>query len=383
MKKILDMLWQTALVTNMAFLLLTGCSSESATGDDVGPCKGGTVCEADDDCNRGEYCASSGCCLDGCAFDQDCADGETCDTDEHVCVTSKDDGGADDAGSDGGGSDDGGSDDDGGVGDDGGAGDADEAAGDGQCPETHDKTMGQECECDGQCVAEAPFCFADVMNDPGPTYCTIPDCTPGSCPDGYLCNDFYTQADPPQPAFCQKCLGGEHAMGEDCLCDSDCSADAPDCFKDLVTQGDASPSCTITDCTVGEGDECPGTWECTISVDMQSGTSINYCKPCDPGDHSLQEGQECGCNKDCVDGAVCHKDPFSQDPATCVMCLGGAPRGFGEDCQCDEDCSVDFPTCLPSGRYCSVLGCTENPDLCPEGVECKDVFGLFSFCKKP
>lgn len=382
MNRVYQILLRTMRVSVLASLVLTGCSSGSENGDDVGPCKGGTVCETADDCNRGQYCASSGCCIDGCAFDDDCSDGKICDTESHTCVPKDDGGKQDDAGVDDGSVDDGGQS-DGNVQDAGIDAGTDESPADGQCPETHDKTLGEECECDGQCVAEAPFCFADVMNDPGPTYCTIPDCTDGSCPEGYLCNDFYTQADPPQPAFCQKCLGGEHALGEDCLCDTDCGADAPDCFKDLVSQGEGNPSCTITDCTVGDGDQCPGTWECAISVDMQSGSSVNYCKPCDPGDHSIQEGGECGCNKDCVDGAVCHKDPFSQDPATCVMCLGGEPRGFGEDCQCDEDCVAEFPICLPSGRYCSVLGCTENPDLCPEGVECKDFYGLFSFCKKP
>ena len=61
----------------------------------------------------------------------------------------------------------------------------------------------------------------------------------------------------------------------------------------------------------------------------------------------------------------------------------GDPRDFGETCQCDADCNEFFPTCLPSGRYCSIYGCTEDPTLCPEGIECQDVFGLFSFCKTP
>ncbi len=369
-----------ALLTAMGLtLLLGGCStSDRGGGDDMGPCQGGTVCSAHEDCPRGQYCAPSDCCLDGCAFDADCEQGERCDLDSHSCVTGDGggpdgDGGQDDGGQDDGGQDDGGQDD--GGQDDGGGGDQ-------ECPETHDRTLGQDCECDGQCAAEAPFCFADLINDPGPTYCTIPDCTAGSCPAGYLCNDFYTQADPPQPAFCQKCLGGPVDMGGDCLCDSDCDAAAPDCFKDLVDEN-ATPACTITNCTVGDGDECPGTYECTVSFDMQGQAAVNYCKACDPGDGSLAPGAECGCNKDCAGDAICYKDPFGQDPRVCVECLGGAPRDFGETCQCANDCNEDFPVCLPSGRYCSVYGCTEDPTLCPEGVACQDVFGLFSFCQRP
>lgn len=374
--------WMRLLAWGVGLSLLA-CNSGSGDGDDAGPCKGGTVCEEHADCNRGEYCAASGCCLAGCAFDEDCATGEVCDPETHGCVADHSDGGPDDGGVDDGGVDDGGVDDggvdDGGV-DDGGA----DAGGDAECVATHDRALGEACECDGQCVAEAPYCFADVMNDPGPTYCTIPDCSAGTCPADYECNDFYTQADPPQPAFCQRCLGGERALGEDCLCDGDCGPEAPDCFKDLTGADEAAmPLCTITGCATGAADDCPAGTECKVSFDMASGESVQYCKLCDPGDHSLAAGEPCGCNIDCVEGAVCHKDPFGQDPAVCVECLGGEPRGFGEDCQCDADCVAEFPVCLPSNRYCSVYGCTEDPGLCPEGATCQDVFGMFSFCKRP
>lgn len=360
-----------AIMTAMGLTLsLGGCStSDRGGGDDVGPCQGGTVCSAHEDCPRGQYCAPSDCCLDGCAFDEDCEAGERCDLDTHTCVTGGQDGGPDDGGQQDGGQQDGGQQD----------GGQQDGGGDQECPETHDRTLGQDCECDGQCAPEAPFCFADLMNDPGPTYCTIPDCTAGSCPESYLCNDFYTQADPPQPAFCQKCLGGPVDMGGDCLCDSDCDPAAPDCFKDLVDEN-ATPACTITNCTVGDGDECPGTYECSVSFDMAGQAAVNYCKACDPGDHSLAEGAECGCTLDCPVGAVCTTDSL-QNPKTCVMCLGGEPRGFGEDCECDSDCGPEFPNCLPSGGYCSIFGCAEDPNLCPEGATCQDMY-IFSFCKR-
>jgi hypothetical protein len=356
-------------LTWMLCVLLAGCSSKERESD---------ACTTHDQCPRKYYCAEDGTCEPGCVTDADCDSG-TCNLDTHACEGGETDGGTD-AGSDEGTRPDTGRD----AGSDPGSADPGTAADQDECQPTHDKPLGEACDCDDECAPDNPFCFADVLNDSGPLYCTIPNCTQGSCPAGYECNDFYVNADPPQPPFCQKCLGGPRSMGEECLCDSDCdAASAPDCFKDISDEA-ALALCTITGCTVGEGDECPGVYECSVSFDItnQENPVTNFCKECDPGDHSIQEGQECGCNKDCVAGAICTKDLLSEEPKTCRMCLGGEPRGFGEECTCDTDCGEEFPVCLINSKYCSVTGCVDNPALCPAGSHCRDLWGFYSFCEK-
>jgi hypothetical protein len=366
--------WILGLV--FACTLWMGCSSSDSD----------KTCVGHDDCGSGEYCADSGKCESGCVSDADCQDG-TCNLDTHQCESGQDDGG-DDGGTDGGtdAGTDGGADQGSDPGSDQGPGDT---AGDqDECDPTHDKLMGEACDCDDECVAEAPFCFADVMNDTGPLYCTIPDCTADSCPENYQCNDFYVNADPPQPPFCQKCLGGDpREMGIECLCDSDCAASAPDCFKDLLDGDEPPATCTTVGCTIGEGDQCPGLSECSGSIDMADpNLGVTYCKMCDPGDGSLAVGTECGCNKDCTghetNEAICTSDSL-QDPTVCVACLGGTPRGFGETCACNIDCAEEYPTCLLTNNYCSILGCLDDPNIeCPQGSTCTDVYGIFSYCKK-
>jgi hypothetical protein len=371
-----------ALACGLAVMGLAACDGGSDPKDDGGACA--RTCAAHADCPRGSYCDPDGCCRTGCAFDQDCAEG-VCNPETHQCEAGDggqtgDDGGqtGDDGGQTG---DDGGQtgDDGGQTGDDGGQGE------DQECLPTHDRPLGAACECHEQCVPEYPTCFADVLNDPGPLYCTLSfqsqDCSGQVCPAGYQCNDFYLQADPPQPPFCQKCLGGPRALGESCLCDSDCGAAAPACFRDVTASEETPASCTILGCTTGEQDDCPGTFECSASLDFQTQAVIYYCKACNPGDHSLADGTECGCHKDCPVGSICTKPLLSQDPKRCSACLGGEPRGFGAACQCDSDCGLDFPTCLVNSKYCSKLGCTGDQDCPPEG-HCKDLWGFASFCEK-
>ncbi len=373
------MTWRISIPL-MALVALTSfaCSSDSNNEDtDAGAC---SVCEAHGDCNRGEYCDDEGCCQLGCAYDDDCTDG-VCNVNTHECESGSTDGGTDAGGEDAGVEDAGGEDAGGedAGGEDAGGGDEAPSA-DSDCPATFDKALGEDCVCDDECLPANPFCFADLLTDSGSMYCTIPDCTADSCPENYECNDFYTQADPPQPPFCQRCLGGVHAIGEDCLCDSDCDASAPDCFKNLPDDT-AVAVCTVVDCTVGEGDECPGTYECTASIDMSDESMmVTFCQACDPGDHSLAEAAVCGCHKDCAVDAQCQRDGWQGDKM-CITCLGGDARTFGETCICNSDCGVDFPTCLVSSKYCSILGCNEDSSICPVGSHCKDFFGIVSFCE--
>lgn len=74
--------------------------------------------------------------------------------------------------------------------------------------------LGELCENSDQCAGyEADFCLVDP--DSGVGFCTVQDCTPGSCPTGYLCCDcsaiFY-------PIFCMP-LEGVEAMEQYCECE--------------------------------------------------------------------------------------------------------------------------------------------------------------------
>ena len=152
--------WSWFLVVLLSVLGVS-CSGGSNDNPDSSTCE--RSCATSDECPRDSYCDQS-CCKPGCATDADC-EPETCNTETHQCT------GAGDGGPDGGG--------DGGdaAGDPGGGDQGGDAATDNDCPQTHDKVLGQECECDGQCVPESPYCFADILNDTGPLYCTIRDCT--------------------------------------------------------------------------------------------------------------------------------------------------------------------------------------------------------------
>jgi hypothetical protein len=387
-------------VVSLVILAAAGFCSCSGGGNgnpDTGNCA--KTCATTAECPRDQYCAGT-CCQAGCGADADCQSGK-CNLDTHQCenlADGGDDGGADQGGADQGGGGQGGGDQGGGDqggGDQGGGdqGGGDQGGGDQggdvECPATHDKVLGETCECNEQCVADTPYCFADVLNDGRGLYCTISfssaDCTGQVCPENYSCNDFYVAADPPQPPFCAQCVGGTpKPIGEACLCPTDCAPEAPDCFKDPANDSATQGSCTIKGCTYGEGDNCPGIFECAASIDMtnQQNPIIYYCKACSPADHSLAEGTLCGCNKDCVTGAMCMKESLQGDKK-CIMCLGGTPRGFGETCKCDSDCGTDFPTCLGlTTKYCTILNCLNDPSICPAGSTCYDFYGFVNFCRK-
>lgn len=84
---------------------------------------------------------------------------------------------------------------DGGPGDsDGGDGGADSAfGGDTATPAATETgpTFGDECTTDADCTGAkvASFCQLNPLTPGEPGFCTLRDCVPGDCPDGYQCCD--------------------------------------------------------------------------------------------------------------------------------------------------------------------------------------------------
>ena len=118
------------------------------------------------------------------------------------------------------------------------------------------------------------------------------------------------------------------------------------------------------------------------SVHRRSGGRGNFLQAVRSRDQSLPAGSACGCTKDCVTGNECQNESLTSQNKFCVECLGGSPRDFGETCSCHLDCNDTFPFCLVTSKYCSVLGCNDNPAICPTGSHCRDLGGFTSFCEK-
>jgi hypothetical protein len=80
-------------------------------------------------------------------------------------------------------------------------------------------------------------------------------------------------------------------------------------------------------------------------------------------------------------------------PGVCAL-AGGDAKGFGAPCNdttmhTDCPCAANYCSKSPfdTQGYCSVIGCKENPGICPAGWSCFDVSvfaaGQPSVCTKP
>lgn len=55
--------------------------------------------------------------------------------------------------------------------------------------ETTDGGLGEICEDEAQCLdnAQATYCAPNMLDSTQPGRCTIANCAPGGCPEGYAC----------------------------------------------------------------------------------------------------------------------------------------------------------------------------------------------------
>ncbi len=99
--------------------------------------------------------------------------------------------------------------------------DADADAGDaadGSATDGPPSGMGETCMVDDDCEGyEADYCGIDPLSGSG--ICTVLDCNPGECPDGYQCCDCTQSTLVPQEVACiPDDLAGLAATAANCTC---------------------------------------------------------------------------------------------------------------------------------------------------------------------
>ncbi len=245
--------------------------------------------------------------------------------------------------------------------------------------------LGEPCECDAQCGAEAPRCDRDRLRDPGgASYCTI-DCASAACPAGYECTEGASSGGRP---FCARCATdpGLVPLAEPCLCDADC-APGPSGEETSCEGG----FCRVTSCA-GEGG-CPEGQGCEEGPGQET-----FCAECLAlGEPPGAEGEACGCSAECASGLVCRRGacrrpceideqcgslscvhrttetPSCQDPI--LDCVADGSRAPGEACACNADCGPAAPFCLIGSIGSVEVGrcaasCTPGGGECPSGTRC-------------
>jgi DUF971 family protein len=333
-------------------------------GDMCDPCAAGSSCEIPEDCATmicsGGFCQTpncydgmqngdeegvdcggtcpNSCVASGCTNNNQCEDGEYCDTDTGQCEMSSCENGVQDTL------------------------ESDVDCGGSDCPPCgDDAACGSDADCEsGVCdpntnVCVPASCMDMVLNgDESDTDCG------GSCPD-------------PCP------IGGECQNGDDCVdgvCEFNTCVQA-DC-TDMVFNGDETDtdcggSCVV-DCVVGEmcliGDDCvtgvcdPMTLLCAgaICTDMVLNgdeTDVDCGGSCGA---TCEVGELCGGSGDCIEG-VC-------EFGVCSMpdCGDGVENGDETDLDCGGSCGA---TCQPTE------GCMVDGD-CEQGV-CDTMAGTCAF----
>lgn len=284
--------------------LLTGCPPVTPM-----------ACEADADCDNGEFCdgaetcdLASGECVDGT---DPCAEGETCDEDTDTCVT--------------------------------------------LCTD--------DTECD-----DSNECTDDVCNDEG--VCEYTNNT-AACDDGDICTENDVCAD---GACAGTAIEGCCEADEDCdegeVCDTDTNTCVPLVECDMDTDCNDDDLCTDDSCDMVTG-ECvyaPIDGCCEVNEDcLEDEICVgNVCTPTcvddtdcpDDGDLCTTETCDAGAcvsvPVDCDDGDLCTTDSCDSATGDCV----------NEDVVCDAG-----ETCDPATGEC-VPGCDGNEDCPDDGLFC-------------
>ena len=194
-------------------------------------------------------------------------------------------------------------------------------------PTTGTAPIGGACSVDADCKDPGADCYPASVNG-NPTgflngYCLINGCTPGSCPDGSVCEVIYADGSAACMASCgetPECRDTEgYACYEQGICFPGC-ADWIPCPNGYACgdQGFCVPDCSPGDCTGG------------LVCDEQSGECVD--PPCTPGS--------------CPNDLVC-----SETTGKCIPDLNGGPGpGPGPSCP-------NLPTkdCVQDPAYCGEL----------------------------
>lgn len=360
------------------------CASDDDCGDgevcdtDANACR--LACASDDDCSPNSRCADSGFCVarDACSGAGDCGDGELCNSCVGRCENS---------------------------------GDAPRACqNDTNCfiDEFCDpcraicRPLGQACDpCqeDIECGGDDDLCLDFSL---GGRFCGRTCDSLADCPRGFVCSEV---------ADTQQCVpaSGDCAAPAECLEDRDCELGqqcgpqgtcVPGCSPgtcpngQVCDAGSCIPPCADdTDCPMGA--ECQDTGLCQVPGGCLTSRDCpdagTYCDTdqltCVPG---------CEADSDCPALQVCRGNQCQQRP-----CDGNYLCAFGQVCDFDsgrcvtaegrfcEECNAEAENqcggepnqCLrisddegnPVGDYCGV-GCNpDDPDACPVGYGCVEI----------
>lgn len=241
----------------------------------------------------------------------------------------------------------------------------------------------------------------------------LPECTPGTCPDGEICLDRLCQC---APGFANSATGcvdiDECATGEDdchpnaactniaggfeCACEPGYQGDGRDCADidecalgtagchtaAICTNTAGSASCACAEGYAGDGLTCADVDECALETDrcdanaQCTNTEGGYTCTCAPG--FAGNGYRCG------DVDECAEDTDDCAPqARCVNTLGGfrcrcepGYEGNGQTCVDVDECALATDNCSDFAQCTNVDGgftCACRDGYLGDGVACADV----------
>lgn len=196
--------------------------------------------------------------------------------------------------------------------------------------------------------------------------CTFDSCEAGECehrPEDALCEDGET------------CDAESGCVGGGCTDDDDCD-DGIECTLDLC---ESTGSCTWRamdelcgegqECREGTGcvdagctgdDDCADPWDCTVDVCGDDGICLHL-----PDNSRCEDGETCredsGCQTiDCDVDDDCQDGIFCNGRETCHPEFGCMPAEEAEDCDDNEECTID--RCDTETDQCVYSVNTEIPD---------------------
>lgn len=286
----------------------------------------GTPCLGEDECPTGQYCDIeegdfSGVCRDGCNDNDDCGNGEECNTETNECGeppcvddSSCPEGRCDENG----------------------------ACVDSECSSVRPCEDGQQCNLDDGTCAQLFACCA------GEDMCSM--ALDGECPDGAeQLEAGVTCADSPCGSSCTP-----ETEGADCAMNEFCNPDTNRCQEGCRLEAGSCP-----------GESCdPETRECVELPCVASDDCESY-QFCDEIGNTCADG--CQSDDDCpVDGEICDAGQCVErcDPNEVGACGEGSycdaqTQNCREECDEHEDCEGN-EACNPVNNQCEVSECRDD-----------------------